>query len=247
MTDFEGKWIFVSGSRRGIGRAIVSAFARRGANIVAHARVQDDGFERDMAGEAARNAISIRPVYFDLADSDAMKREIKALLKAIKPDALINNAASQHGAYFMMTPVRVVKEIFEINLFAQMALAQLLLKPMLARKSGCIVNIASISGIDMKPGMGAYGVSKAALIAWTKVLAAECGSSRVRVNAIAPGLADTDGGAKMEAKARDAMLAASAMHRLALPEEVANAACFLASEEASFINGDVIRVDGGTL
>lgn len=247
MKEFCGKWVFVSGSRRGIGRAIVSAFANRGANIVAHARLRDDDFQDDMSREADKNGVEIRPIYFDLADLESMKHEIKALLKEIKPNILVNNAATQHGGYFIMTPLKVVKDVFDVNLFAQMALTQLLLKPMLARKSGSIINIASISGINMKPGMSAYGVSKAALIAWTKTLAAECGISGIRANAIAPGLAETDGGAKMETKARDAMLAASAMHRLALPEEIADVVCFVASSSASFINGDIIRVDGGEM
>ena len=247
MRDFAGKTVFITGTRRGIGRALVTAFAERGADIIAHARRQETAFEDDMREEAARLGVGIRPVYFDLADADAMKREIKVMLKDITPDVLVNNAAVQHGAYFLMTSLKAVQEVFEINLFAQMRLTQLLLKPMLAQKSGAIINMASISGLDMKPGMCAYGASKAALIAWTRVLATEVGSLGVRVNAVAPGLSDTDGGALMETKAKEAMLAASAMHRLGTPEEVARVACFLASDAARFVNGEIIRVDGGKI
>lgn len=245
MRDFEGKTVFISGARRGIGRAMVTAFAERGADIIAHARRQDNAFEDDMREEADKRRVAIRPIYFDLADADTMKREVKALLKDMTPDVLVNNAAVQHGAYFLMTPIKAARDVFEINLFAQMRLTQLLLKPMLAHKSGAVINMASISGMDMKPGMSAYGASKAAIIAWTRVLAAEAGNLGVRVNAIAPGLSDTEGGALMEAKAKAAMLAASAMHRMGKPEEIARTACFLASDAASFINGAVIRVDGG--
>lgn len=247
MGNLQGKWIFISGSRRGIGRACVSAFARRGASIIAHARKRDDDFENDMRKEAICNNVDIRTIYFDMAAEEAMKSEIKNLLMEIKPDCLVNNAVMQHGGFFILTRIEDIEKVFETNLFAQMRLTQLLLKPMLARKAGSIINIASVSGIDMRPGHSAYGVSKAALIAWTKVLAAETGTYNVRVNAIAPGLTDTDGGALTEEKAKNALLAASAMHRMGQPQEIAEVACFLASDASSFINGEVIRVDGGNM
>ena len=101
------------------------------------------------------------------------------------------------------------------------------------------------SGIDLKVGNCAYGVSKAAMIAFTKTLAAECGPLGVRVNAICPGLSATDMGAQMEEKAGREMIARSAMNRLAEPEEIARAAVFLASDGASFVNGQILSVDGG--
>lgn len=247
MPDFAGKTVMITGCRRGIGRAMVKAFASHGANIIAHARKEDPDFVADMKAESERFHINIQPIYFDMTDVEAMKKEVKVILKQVVPDVLINNAATQHGAFFLLTPLKTIQNVFEINLFAPMRLTQLLLKPMLARKSGSIVNIASVLGMESMPGISAYGSSKAALIAWTRTLAAEAGPAGVRANAIAPSLVETDGGDLMEAKARESMLAACAMHRLARPEEVANTACFLASDEASFINGDVIRVDGGQI
>lgn len=245
--DFHGKTVLITGCRRGIGRALVSAFARSGADVIAHARAQNDAFEVDMAQEAQHCGVTIRSLYFDMADADAMKAVVNPLLREVVPDVLVNNAAIQHGGFFVMTPVKKIQQIFDINLFAQMRLTQLVLKPMISRKSGTVINIASISGIDLKPGMAAYGVSKAAVIAWTQVLAAEMGQFGIRINAVAPGLTDTDGGALMEQKARDAMLAGSALHRLGKPEEIAAVACMLASDEASFLNGEIVRVDGGKM
>lgn len=246
MEEFRGKWVFVSGSRRGIGRAIVSAFAHRGANIIAHARKPDDAFQNDMAGEAAKNGVRIRTIYFDMADSGAIRTEIRLLLKEIKPDVLVNNAGKiLGGVIFGLCPLKLIREIFEVNLFSQMELTQLLLKPMLVRKSGNIINIASVAALDAHPGIAAYGSSKAALVAWTKILAAEVGAQNIRINAISPGMVETEGALEMGAKSREIMLALSAMQRFALPEEIAKVACFLASSEASFINGEVIRVDGG--
>ena len=246
IQNFRGKNVFITGTRRGIGRELVRAFAMRGASIYAHARKASEEFEAHNAELAQNYGVTIRPVYFDMTDENAMKAAVQEIIKEMSPHILINNAGLQHGGFFMLTPLKKVRELFEVNLFSQMRLTQLFVKPMLLRQAGAIVNVASISGLDMKPGNSAYGVSKAALIAWTKVLATELGSSGIRVNAVAPGLTDTDGGNLMEAKARAAMLEASALKRMGTVDEIAQVVCFLAADEASFVNGQIIRVDGGT-
>ena len=126
-----------------------------------------------------------------------------------------------------------------------MELTRLVLKIMTRKKSGSIVNISSIAGLDLAAGNSAYGVSKAALAAWTKTLAAEFTGSGIRINAVAPGLTDTRMAVLMEEKAKQEMISASAMNRLAKPEEIAQAVFFLTSDAASFINGQILRVDGG--
>lgn len=244
--QFHGKTVFITGTNRGIGKAMLQAFAERGANLTAHARKPSDEFEAYLASLAKDYSVEVTSVYFDMTDTDAMKSEVKGVLKKCIPDILVNNAAAQHGGLFLMTPLRKIKDVFEVNLFAHMSLTQHVLKPMTTRKTGCIINIASISGLDMKPGYCAYGASKAALIAWTKILATEVGRSGIRVNALAPGLTDTEGGALMEEKAKNTMLESSILKRLAKSEEIADVACYLASDFASFINGQVIRVDGGS-
>ena len=246
IQNFRGKNVFITGTRRGIGRELVRAFAMRGASIYAHARKASEEFEAHNAELAQNYGVTIRPVYFDMTDENAMKAAVQEIMKEMSPHILINNAGLQHGGFFMLTPLKKVRELFEVNLFSQMRLTQLFVKPMLLRQAGAIVNVASISGLDMKPGNSAYGVSKAALIAWPKVLATELGSSGIRVNAVAPGLTDTDGGNLMEAKARAAMLEASALKRMGTVDEIAQVVCFLAADEASFVNGQIIRVDGGT-
>lgn len=246
IQNFRGKNVFITGTRRGIGRELVRAFAMRGASIYAHARKASEEFEAHNAELAQNYGVTIRPVYFDMTDENAMKAAVQEIMKEMSPHILINNAGLQHGGFFMLTPLKKVRELFEVNLFSQMRLTQLFVKPMLLRQAGAIVNVASISGLDMKPGNSAYGVSKAALIAWTKVLATELGSSGIRVNAVAPGLTDTDGGNLMEAKVRAAMLEASALKRMGTVDEIAQVVCFLAADEASFVNGQIIRVDGGT-
>ena len=144
-----------------------------------------------------------------------------------------------------MTAISKIREVFDINLFSHMELTQLFLRYMIKNGGGSIINVASITGEDLNIGNCAYGVSKAAMIAFTKTLAAETASLGVRVNAVSPGLTETDMAAQMEENASKRMISESAMKRLAKPEEVAKMILFLATDNASFINGQIIRVDGG--
>ncbi|MEO8173148.1 MAG: SDR family oxidoreductase, partial [Sediminibacterium sp.] len=158
----------------------------------------------------------------------------------------VNNAGVAHGGFFHMTPMHKIREVFEINFFSQVLVTQYITKIMLKQKSGSIINLSSIAGIDAHPGYIAYGSSKAALIYATKNMAKELASSNIRVNAVAPGLTETEMANQMEAKARENMIKHSAMNRLATPQEIANTVLFLASSQSEFITGQVIRVDGGS-
>ncbi|WP_298069544.1 SDR family oxidoreductase [uncultured Mailhella sp.] len=242
----EGKTAFITGTNRGIGKALVTEFARNGADVVAHARRDTPDFREWCAALASEHGVTVTPVFFDLTDSEAMKTALRSLISSKVPvDILVNNAGVAHGCLFQMTGMARIREIFDINLFAMMELTQFLLRYMLRRGQGSIINLGSVLGLDMPAGSCAYGLSKAAVMAFTRTLASECGPLGVRVNAVAPGLVATEMADQMERKAEESMMAQCAMKRRALPEEVARTVVFLASEEASFINGQILRIDGG--
>lgn len=236
----------MTGSRRGIGRAIVEKYAAYGANIWAVARKQNEDFEEDMAAIAKKYGVWIKPVYFEMASEDEIKQSLKSVInEKINIDILVNNSGVAHGAFLQMTSIKVMKEVFQINYFSQMHICQLISRVMMRQKSGSIVNLVSVEGLIGNPGNTSYGASKSAFAFSTKVLSKELAQYGVRVNAIAPGLIDTDMGRLVEEGARETMMNACVMHRLGEPQEIAEMAAFLASDKASFITGQIMRVDGG--
>ena len=146
-----------------------------------------------------------------------------------------------------MTSIDKLKEVFQINYFAQIQIMQLVLRAMMKQKCGCIVNMASVGGIETAPGYLAYGSSKAALIYATKSCSHEVGQYGIRVNAIAPGLVETDmGNYKSDAEIQK-IIDRSSLHRKATSTEIANCALFLASDKSSFITGQTLIADGGRI
>lgn len=240
--------VLVTGSNGGIGRAIIEKFAENGYQIVAQARKETEEFTQLLGSLEKTYGVNTHKAIFDVTDSDAMKSEIQRIRKEkIEIDTLVNCAGVAGGNLLAITPMKEIRQIFDVNLFAYMELAQLLIKPMIRKKQGSIVNIASFEGINMYPGNSGYGVSKAAVMAWTKVLAKEVGDFGIRVNAVAPGFVDTRMARHTNDEERDKMMEHSAFQRLAKPEEIADAVYFLASDNASFITGAVLRADGGML
>lgn len=241
------KNVIITGTNRGIGKKMMEVFASEGANIWAHARKETPEFLQLVDSISSKSKVTITPIYCDMTNKREMKECVKLIVTSKqKVDALINNVGVAHGGLFQMTSVDEIRRIFEVNLFSIMEFTQLVSRLMVRQKCGSIVNMASISGLDLCSGNCAYGTSKAALIAFTKTLSTELAPLGIRVNAIAPGLTDTDMATLMEKKAGLSMIRESAMGRLGKPEEIVELALFLASDKASFITGQVIRCDGGT-
>ncbi|WP_255342511.1 SDR family NAD(P)-dependent oxidoreductase [Dickeya sp. DW 0440] len=190
--------------------------------------------------------VEIIPVYFDLMDYDAIKQGANFIQKTKKSiDILANIAGANIDAYFHMMTMEQLRNTFSINFFSQMYLTQYITKLMVRNKKGSVINVSSISAIDGNPGQLAYSSSKAAIIAATKTLATELGQHGIRVNAVAPGIIKTRMTEDLPTEALDRQLNRCELHRIGLPEEVANAILYLASDSSSYITGQVIRVDGG--
>lgn len=246
MREFSDKVVCITGADGGIGREITKKFAAEGATLILTSIAESQAFT-DFVAELKRDyKVDVHPFFFDLSDEEAIKEGLKAI-KALKLkiNVLINNAGMPHLAILPFTRMADVKKVFQVNYFAQLQITQSLLSLIVKDGSGCILNAASIAGIDGDMGNAVYGATKASMILFTKVLSKELASSRIRVNAVAPGLTRTPFADAMGEKAKASMEEISSMGRLATPNEIANAYFFLASEDASFINGQVLRVDGG--
>lgn len=246
MKQFEEKVVMITGADGGIGREISKKFASEGATLILTSIANTPAFNDFVEGLKNDYKIEAHPFCFDLSEEEAIKaalKDIKAL--KLKINVLINNAGMPHLAIVPFTKMADVKKVFQVNYFAQFQITQGLLSSMAKDGSGVILNAASIAGIDGDPGNAVYGATKASMILFTKVLSKELAPQGIRVNAVAPGLTCTPFADAMGDKAKASMEQISSMGRLATPKEIANTYYFLASDEASFINGQVIRVDGG--
>ena len=238
--------IIITGANRGIGKSMVLTFASKGCNIWACARKEDTEFERFLADLSVEYNVWVKPVYFDLLKEKSLKEGLQIIFGDQQPiDVLINNAGISTVSLLGQSKIDNIRALFEVNYFSVLRTIQLVSKKMINRRTGCIINIASLAGIEPQPGKIAYGSSKAAIIFMTKCLAKELGPLGIRVNAIAPGPIETD----MINQYNDGMLSKlvseSSLKRLGKAEEIANTAFFLASDQASYINGEIIKVDGG--
>ena len=144
-----------------------------------------------------------------------------------------------------MTSLAKIKEVMQVNFFSQILITQQVAKIMMKQKHGAIVNMSSVTALDNQGGWTAYGSSKGAMISFTRTAARELATFGIRVNAVAPGLIDTQMGGEMDEKYQADMISRADLGRKGTPEEVANLVCFFVSDEASYITGQIIRIDGG--
>lgn len=170
----EGKTVFITGANGGIGRALVERFASERCIIIAQMRSEKDDFKLYSENIMKKYGITIIPCYFDLSDEESIKLGMQPFLKEkTKIDILVNNAGIAHGGLIQMTSISAVKSVFDVNYFAPLQIMQVVSRLMGRQKSGAIINISSIAGIDLEAGNCAYGASKAALIALTKTASKE--------------------------------------------------------------------------
>ncbi|MET3814429.1 3-oxoacyl-ACP reductase family protein [Pantoea sp. UYEF8] len=246
MRLLDGKNVFITGASKGIGWALAQAFAENGANIFAHSRSEDSQWQEALECLAKKNGVTIWPCYFDMTDYAAMKKALNSIkANNSSVDILINNAGVMTNALFQMTTDEMLRQQFEVNFFSIFMLTQYISRLMTKKNSGSIINISSVVAIEGSAGQSAYSAAKAAVIAFSKSIAAELGEKNIRVNCIAPGIIDTTLLHSLPVQRLEKTKNKTLLKRYGLPAEVASTAVFLASELAAYITGQVIRVDGG--
>ena len=247
MKELEGKNAIITGARTGICRAVVEAYAKEGCNVWAVIHRDDDHFLSDMNAIAQDCGVWIKVVKINLEDEEDIKHGMKEITSDKQPiDILVNGAGvTSPSRLILMTSLKDMHRVMQVNFFAAVQMAQLTFKVMMRQKSGSIINVASIAGIDGDLSQLEYGSSKAALICATKKMAYEWGDFNIRVNAIAPGLIETKMLGEMESKVVDELVRKTSLHRVGQPDEIAQLCVFLGSDRSSYISSQTIRIDGG--
>lgn len=243
MLTLSGKVAIVTGASRGIGRAVAVLLAARGAHVLAAARGDHAADTVAAIGQAGGQA---EAVALDVTDSGAVDAMVaSALARHGRIDVLVNNAGIARDQLLLRMKRDEWDQVIATNLTAAFVCAQAVLKPMIKQRSGRIVSVSSVVGQAGNAGQANYAASKAGLIGFTKALAREVASRSVTVNVVAPGLIDTDMTRALTEKAQGDWSAQIPLGRLGTPADVAAAVCFLASDEAAYITGQVLAVNGG--
>ncbi len=245
MGHLQGKSAVVTGASRGIGRAIAIEFARRGASVVVNYNASEAAAHDVVKAisEAGGTAIAFKA---DVSKLDEATALVKSALDAFgKLDILVNNAGTTRDTLLMTMSEGDWDTVINADLKSVFNCCKAAIRPMIRARSGRIINISSVVGLAGQGGQTNYAAAKAGVIGFTKSLAKELGSRNITVNAVAPGYIPTALTDVLTEEQKQAILKATPLGRFGTPEEVAYAVSFLASDEAAFITGAVLSVDGG--
>ena len=245
MIDLTGRSAVVTGGSRGIGRAIGLRLARQGADVCFSYRGNEAAAESTVAEIVGlgRRALAVQG---DAADPEAADHLVKSALEAYgKVDILVNNAGITRDDLIMRMSVDAFRAVLETNLFGAFYAIKAVTRPMLKARSGRIVNITSVSGQAGQMGQANYSSAKAGLIGLTKATARELASRGITCNAVAPGFVLTELTQDLAQPLQDEITSRTPLGRFGTTEEIADAVAFLVSDEAAFITGQVLAVDGG--
>ncbi len=243
--DLSGKTALITGSTRGIGKAIAQYLAKAGARVVITGR--DQGKAEEVAksiGEAY--GVEALGVAMDMSRVDSISSAYEKVESAFGGvDILVNNAGITRDKIFLRMSMEDWEEVLRVNLTGTFAITSLVVKGMVKRRWGRVVNISSVVGFTGNAGQVNYSSTKSALIGFTKSLAKELASRNITVNAVAPGFIETDMTAVLSEDLKETYLKNIPLGRFGKPEDVAGAVLFLCSEYASYITGEVLHINGG--
>ncbi|MDQ3420613.1 MAG: 3-oxoacyl-ACP reductase FabG [Acidobacteriota bacterium] len=243
MMDLTGRIALVTGASRGIGKAIAARLAARGAHVVAAARGENAKTvaEEIVAGGGVGEFISL-----DVTEAGAVADAVAGVVKRHgRIDILVNNAGIAKDQLMLRMKRDDWDDVLGTNLTAAFVLTQAVLKPMLKQRAGRIISISSVVGQGGNAGQANYAASKAGIIGFSKAVALEVASRGITVNVVAPGLIQTDMTRAITESAHEEWASKIPLKRLGTPDDIAAAVCFLASDEASYITGQVLAVNGG--
>ncbi len=243
----EGKRALVTGGTRGLGAAICDIFAREGADVAFNYGTRDDlaGETRQKIESHSKRALSFKVSVTDRLGIKRLAREIVDKWGGI--DILVNNAAINRADNFATTTDRAWDEVIDTNVGSLFAVTKPIYKQMIRQRQGHILNITSIGALRALPTAVHYATSKAAMIGFTKCLSREAGTFGIKVNAIAAGIFDTDLAAALPERLLQMHAFWASAGRLGRPEELAEYAAFMVSDRNSFMNGEVVIIDGGAI
>lgn len=243
--DLTGRSALVTGASRGIGRAIAVALAKNGADVAINYS-GNEAAAKETEGLCAEYGVKTLVIKADVSDAESCKAMIEQVKEAFgKLDILVNNAGITKDKLMIGMSEADFMDVINTNLKGSFLCMQLVSKLMIKQRYGRIINLSSVVGLHGNAGQVNYAASKAGVIGMTKSAAKELASRNITVNAVAPGMIETDMTAVIPEKAKEAMMASIPAGRAGKPEDIANVVVFLASEEASYMTGQVVSVDGG--